>query len=95
MTHVTEAEVLVYLIGVLLPVFSLYIINKTKIKESEHRQTVNEMEIEQLIKRVDQNVQRLNEHEEQNKSLYILAEQIKSLTETVVELKQDIKLLHR
>lgn len=89
--QLTGADALVYILGVLLPVASLYLVNKTKIKEAEHRATVQEMEIKHLKQEVKQNATRLDGHDEQNRIMYTLIEQVKSLSSSVEEVKKDVK----
>lgn len=84
-------QLLIWLLGTVLPVAGLYITLKTKTKEAEHRQTVLEMTVKYLSEKVSQNSLRLDHHEEQTKSLLILTEQMKSLTEDVKELKAMMK----
>lgn len=91
MEQFVYAQVLVYIIGTLIPVCGLYMTNKTKIKESEHRQTVQEMEIKHLKEIVEQNARRLDEHDEQNKTMFALVEQVRTLTKSIEELKSDVK----
>lgn len=86
-----KAEVMLWLVTTAVPVVSLYITNKAKITESEHRQTVLEMKVNHLEEKVERNAARLDNHEEQNKALIAMTEQMKSLTEDVKELKTIIK----
>lgn len=86
-----KAEVALWLLTTAVPVIGLYITNKTKIKESEHRLTVMEMKLEHVHGKVEHNAGRLDNHDEQNKALIALAEQMKSLTEDVKELKTMVK----
>lgn len=83
-----SGEVLTWLVSTALPVAGLYITNKNKIKESEHRLTVMEMELAHAKERSSSHEKRLDSHDEQNKALLVLAEQVKSLAEDIKELKQ-------
>ncbi|WP_222430690.1 hypothetical protein [Streptococcus sp. sy010] len=51
-----------------------------------------EMKLEHLSGKIDHNVDRLDNHEEQNKSLLIFAEQLHSLTEDVKELNKILRV---
>lgn len=90
-----KAEVMLWLVTTAVPIVGLYITNKTKIKESEHRQTVLEMEVKHLSEKVERNAVRLDEHDEQNKNMARLIERVGILTEAVNEVKQDVKLMRK
>ena len=62
-----SSEVLGYIIGVLIPVAGLYLNNKSKITEQEHRMTMIEAGQNYIQKLSEQNSRRLDEHDEQNK----------------------------
>lgn len=85
------AEFLVWLVGTAIPIVGMYVTNKGKIKEAEHRQTVLEMTVKHLAEKVEHNSRRLDEHEEQNRIMIKLVENVKTLTEQVGELRRDIK----
>lgn len=85
------AEFLVWLIGTAIPVVGMYVTNKGKIKEAEHRQTVLEMTVKHLAEKAEHNARRLDEHEEQNRITLKLVENVKTLTEQVGEIRLDIK----
>lgn len=86
-----KADFLVWLITIAVPVVGLYFSNKGKIKEAEHRLTVIEIKLENALEKVNHNAERLDNHDEQNKSLLIFAEQLRNLTEDVKELKNIVK----
>lgn len=86
-----SSEVLGYIIGVLIPVAGLYLNNKSKITEQEHRMTMIEAGQNYIQKLSEQNSRRLDEHDEQNKITYQLMEQIKAIKEDVIEIKQKLK----
>ena len=71
----------------LIPVVGLYFSMKDRATKQENRLTVLEKDIENLneFKRSANN--RLDNHDEQNKAILVLAEQVKSLGEDVRELK--------
>ena len=82
--------VLGYIVGVLIPVAGLYLNNKSKITEQEHRMTMIEAGQNYIQKLSEQNSHRLDEHDEQNRVIYQLMEQIKAIKEDVVEIKQKL-----
>ena len=55
--------------------------------KQENRSTVLEKDIENLKEFKESANRRLDNHEEQNKALLVLAEQVKTLSEDVKELK--------
>lgn len=90
-----KAEIIAWLLSTAIPVIGLYITNKTKIKESEHRQTVLEMQVHHLEEKVNHNAVRLDGHDEQNRIMFQLVEQVGTLTERVDELRADVKQIGR
>ena len=58
-----------------------------KMTKQENRSTVLEKDIENLKEFKESANRRLDNHEEQNKALLVLAEQVKTLSEDVKELK--------
>ena len=85
-----SSEVLGYIVGVLIPVAGLYLNNKSKITEQEHRMTMIEAGQNYIQKLSEQNSHRRDEHDEQNRVIYQLMEQIKAIKEDVVEIKQKL-----
>ena len=85
-----SSEVLGYIVGVLIPVAGLYLNNKSKITEQEHRMTMIEAGQNYIQKLSEQNSHRLDEHDAQNRVIYQLMEQIKAIKEDVVEIKQKL-----
>lgn len=80
-------------VAYIIPVASLYFTNKARIKESEHRQTVLEMTVEHLSEKVEHNIARLDGHDEQNRAMFAMVEQVKHLTIMIEEVKKDVKSL--
>lgn len=75
----------------LIPVFGLYFSMKDKATKQENRLTVLEKDIENLHEFKISSNKRLDSHDEQNKAILVLAEQVKSLGEDVRELKSLIQ----
>ena len=71
----------------LIPVFGLYFSMKDRATKQENRLTVLEKDIENLNEFKRSANKRLDNHDEQNKAILVLAEQVKSLGEDVRELK--------
>ena len=71
----------------LIPVIGLYFSMKDRATKQENRLTVLEKDIENLNEFKRSANKRLDNHDEQNKAVLVLAEQVKSLGEDVRELK--------
>ena len=71
----------------LIPVVGLYFSMKDRATNQENRLTVLEKDIENLHEFKKSANKRLDNHDEQNKAILVLAEQVKSLGEDVRELK--------
>lgn len=71
----------------LIPVVGLYFSMKDRATKQENRLTVLEKDIENLNEFKKSANKRLDNHDEQDKSILVLAEQVKSLGEDVRELK--------
>ena len=71
----------------LIPVVGLYFSMKDRATKQENRLTVLEKDIENLNEFKRSPNKRLDNHDEQNKAILVLAEQVKSLGEDVRELK--------
>ncbi|WP_173278509.1 hypothetical protein [Streptococcus sp. 53] len=84
----TEIEhLLIRFLFSLIPVVVLYFSMKDRATKQENRMTAIEKDIENLREfRMSAN-KRLDNHDEQNKAILVLAEQVKSLGEDVRELK--------
>ncbi|CON47185.1 DUF7365 family protein [Streptococcus pseudopneumoniae] len=84
----TEIEhLLIRFLFSLIPVVVLYFSMKDRATKQENRMTAIEKDIENLLEfRMSAN-KRLDNHDEQNKAILVLAEQVKSLGEDVRELK--------
>ena len=79
-----DISLLVGLVSVMLAIYGRF---KTEILMQEKRMTILEKDNEFLKEFKISATQRLNNHEEQNKALLVLAEQVKTLSEDVKELK--------
>ena len=75
----------------LIPVIGLYFSMKDRATKQENRITIMEKDIENLHEFKTSANKRLDNHDEQNKAILVLAEQVKSLGEDVRELKALIK----
>ena len=75
----------------LIPVIGLYFSMKDKATKQENRLTILEKDIENLHEFKKSANKRLDNHDEQNKAILVLAEQVKSLGEDVRELKNLIQ----
>ena len=84
----TEIEhLLIRFLFSLIPVVVLYFSMKDRATKQENRMTAIEKDIENVREfRMSAN-KRLDNHDEQNKAILVLAEQVKSLGEDVRELK--------
>jgi|GEM_PF-1192425 len=86
MVHFTPEDIsmIIGFIGVLLGIYGNF---KGTIIAQEKRMVVMEKDIENMRDFRLTAVRRLDNHDEQNKSLLILAEQVKALSEDMKELK--------
>lgn len=75
----------------LIPVVGLYFSIKDRGTKQENRITIMEKDIENLREFKASASKRLDNHDEQNKAILVLAEQVKSLGEDVRELKNLIQ----
>lgn len=71
----------------MIPVIILYFSTKDRATKQENRITAMEKDIENLREFKESANKRLDNHDEQNKAILVLAEQVKSLGEDVRELK--------
>lgn len=71
----------------LITVVGLYFSMKDRATKQENRITAMEKDIENLREFKESANKRLDNHDEQNKAILVLAEQVKSLGEDVRELK--------
>ncbi|MBF0788305.1 MULTISPECIES: hypothetical protein [unclassified Streptococcus] len=90
-----KAEFLLWLVSTAIPVLGMYVTNKGKIKEAEHRMTVLEMKVENAEKKSTHNATRLDGHDEQYRAMYAIVEQVKHLSMTLEEVRHDVKSLTR
>ncbi|MCW6661894.1 hypothetical protein NHG28_06590 [Aerococcaceae bacterium NML201209] len=86
--------VLGWLVTTGIPLVTMYNTNKAKIKDQEHRMTVVEMKLQHAEDKMTHNATRLDGHDEQNRIMFQLVEKVGTLTDTVNELKRDIKELN-
>ena len=83
-----EYERFLFQLGLsLIPVVVLYFSMKDRATKQENRNTIMEKDIENLREFKESANKRLDNHDEQNKAILVLAEQVKSLGEDVRELK--------
>lgn len=68
-------------------ILGMWSILSAKVTKQENRNTVLEKDIENLKEFKESANHRLNSHDEQNKAILVLAEQVKTLSEDVKELK--------
>lgn len=87
------AEIAVWLLTTGVPFVSLYFINNNRIKESENRMTVLEMTVKHMEERIQNHGVRLDRHDEQSRAIYAMVEQVRNLTTTMEEVKDDVKAL--
>ncbi|BDD37948.1 DUF7365 family protein [Streptococcus ruminantium] len=93
MPEYIKMEFFLWLISTAIPVTGMYVANKGKIKEAEHRMTVLEMKVENAEKKSLHNATRLDGHDEQYRAMYAIVEQVKHLSTTLEEVRQDVKSL--
>lgn len=87
-----EYERFLFQLGLsLIPVVVLYFSMKDRTTKQENRNTIMEKDIENLREFKESANKRLDNHDEQNKAILVLAEQVKSLGEDVRELKDLIQ----
>ena len=78
------------LVGFVSTVVGLWTIFSAKVTKQENRITILEKDIENLKEFKNSANHRLDNHDEQNKAILVLAEQVKSLGDDVRELKRVI-----
>ena len=71
-------------------ILGMWSILSAKMTKQEHRNTVLEKDIENLKEFKENANHRLNNHDEQNKAILVLAEQVKNMTDDVRDLKRVI-----
>ena len=82
-----DISLLVGLVSAMLAIYGRF---KTEILMQEKRMTVMEKDNEFLIEFKNTATRRLNNHEEQNKAILVLAEQVKNMSEDIRDLKRVI-----
>ena len=71
-------------------VLGMWSILSAKVTKQENRNTVLEKDIENLKEFKESANQRLNSHDEQNKAILVLAEQVKNMSDDIRDLKRVI-----
>ena len=71
-------------------VLGMWSILSAKMTKQEHRNTILEKDIENLKEFKENANHRLNSHDEQNKAILVLAEQVKNMGNDVRDLKRVI-----
>ena len=71
-------------------VLGMWLILSAKMTQQENRNTVLEKDIENLKEFKESANHRLNSHDEQNKAILVLAEQVKNMGDDVRDLKRVI-----
>ena len=71
-------------------VLGMWSILSAKMTKQEHRNTILEKDIENLKEFKESANRRLNSHDEQNKAILVLAEQVKNMGNDVRDLKRVI-----
>lgn len=72
-------------------VLGMWSILSAKMTKQENRNTILEKDIESLKEFKESANHRLNNHDEQNKALLVLAEQVKNMSEDIRDLKRVMK----
>ena len=71
-------------------ILGMWSILSAKMTKQENRNTVLEKDIENLKEFKENANHRLNSHDEQNKAILVLAEQVKNMSEDIRDLKRVI-----
>ena len=71
-------------------VLGMWSILSAKVTKQENRNTVLEKDIENLKEFKENANHRLNSHDEQNKAILVLAEQVKNMSDDIRDLKRVI-----
>ena len=71
-------------------IIGMWSILSTKVTKQENRNTVLEKDIENLKEFKESANNRLNSHDEQNKAILVLAEQVKNMGDDIRDLKMVI-----
>ena len=82
-----DISLLVGLVSAMLAIYGRF---KTEILMQEKRMTVMEKDNEFLIEFKNTATRRLNSHDEQNKAILVLAEQVKNMGDDIRDLKRVI-----
>lgn len=91
----TEKELMHWLMTTVFPIalsaISFYVVAKNNTTSLEHRLTELEAINKSQEKMIDTHARRLDKHDEEQKMMLGMIEQIKNLSENVSELKGDLK----
>ena len=79
--------------GFVLAVGTFWNIISAKITAQASRLMLMESEIRFLRQQVESNINRLNDHEKQQQTLFALVQKVNSITEDLTEVKADLKQL--
>ena len=79
--------------GFVLAVGTFWNIISAKITAQASRLVLMESEIRFLRQQVESNINRLNDHEKQQQTLFALVQKVNSITEDLTEVKADLKQL--
>ena len=71
-------------------IIGMWSVLSAKVTKQENRNTVLEKDIENLKEFKESANQRLNSHDEQNKAILVLAEQVKNMSDDIRDLKRVI-----
>ena len=71
-------------------ILGMWSVLSAKVTKQENRNTVLEKDIENLKEFKESANQRLNSHDEQNKAILVLAEQVKNMGDDIRDLKRVI-----
>ncbi|MCW6663963.1 hypothetical protein NHG23_08710 [Aerococcaceae bacterium NML190073] len=85
-----KEEVIIAVIVFLLPVIGLYLKFRDDVKAQENRMTILERDNAHMMKQVENNIKRLDNHDEQNKILVALTEQVRNLSEDIRRIEKKI-----
>ena len=87
---VVKNDFIYQIILFVIPMIGLYWTLKDRTSKNERRVTVLEKDIENLQEFKKSAARRLDNHDEQNKAILVLAEQVKGLSDDIRELKSMI-----
>ena len=85
-----EPEQIYLYVAFISSVIGMWSILSAKVTKQENRNTVLEKDIENLKEFKDSANRRLDSHDEQNKAILVLAEQVKNMSDDIKDLKRVI-----